>query len=119
MWAPLGGCSGHLAAHTQASLQTWDVFSQQPSEMALKLFTHKCVNNWANAAVQIGYVPCHVEGKIQTVLLGAQVGVLVIAGELNSSKKADDIVRSPAGEKSEYDDKYELNRAAFLFHTCG
>lgn len=113
IWGSLGGGSGGLAAQTQPPLDAWHVLPDESSEMTLKLFTHERVEDRADATVEVRQITRQVEGVVQAVLHCAR-GI-----DLNGLEKNDDIVGSPAGEESEYNDKYQLDRAAFLFHAGG
>lgn len=102
------------------SLQTGDLLCNQSFEVTLELLSHKCVKHRTNATIQIGYVPGHIQCKVQSFRIRAfRVIILGGGGDLNSSKENDNVVRRPTDEEGEDDDKYELDRTALLLHAGG
>lgn len=119
VWCLLWCGSGALAAEADVSLQTGDFLSEQPSEVALELLTHKCVKHRTNATIQVGNVPGHIKCIVQALWVSTLVILLTGAVDLDSLKEYDDIIGRPAGKEGENYYKYEPDGMALPLHAGG
>ncbi len=83
--------------------------------MVLKLLPQKSVEDGADAAVQVGKVSCDVHRIVE----GVWAIVLLSIGHLDGFQQDDHVVRRPADEEGEDDDKDEFDRSALLRQASG
>lgn len=83
--------------------------------MVLKLLPQKSVEDRADAAVQVGKVSRDVQRIVECVW----AVVLLSIGRLDGFQQDDHVVRRPADEEGEDDDKDEFDRPALLRNASG